>query len=259
MIKIASLDNYTWDDISTMEYGYQIKLGDTKTIDCGTYGTRLFDIIGINHDLSDSLTFMSRTLFGPVAISDGTNEDAFRGSSGNIEAYLDSIVEQMPEDLQNILVTVLKYYNITSTLTGTMKARLFLPSLLEIGIDLPEDKLKYPDGKRYEYFDGTSDKLIRATDESSAEYSQWWTRTLDVDNNFYSIKTDGTYESVESTNSDIYVCPCFTIINKNKVKDRVGIKYPAEINDQTDIIDCININKYNESVDRIYYPIMFCV
>ena len=242
-----------------MEYGYQIQVGDTKTIDCGTYGIRLFDIVGVDHDVSDSLTFMSRTLFGPVAMSDGTNEDAFRGSSASLESYLDQVVLQMPEDLQGILVTVLKYYNITPTLTGTMKAKLFVPSLVELGINLSEDKLKYPDGKTYEYFDGTNDKLIRSVDDSSSEYNQWWTRTLDTDNKFYTIKNDGTYESVESTNSDVYVCPCFTIINKNKVKDRVGIKYPAVISDQTDVLDSININKYNEAIDRIYYPIMFCI
>lgn len=159
------------------------------SINCGTYGTHNFRLVGVNHDDLVSggkagLSFFCEDCIGTSMLKSGdsSNSNGFPSHNTTMMTYLTNVFNAMPQEWRSAIKAVKKEYGKSSSTKDTMTFNnLWLASMYEIGFTNSANSNYYePDsGKTYAYFkdapaSGASPKRVR-NNGSSAAY--WWLRS----------------------------------------------------------------------------------
>ena len=173
-------------------YGWNI--GDTIAIKLSTGQNIDFRIIGFNHDnKADGSGKAGITLESTTCLNDSpyfysTTGAKWVGSS--VRTTLKSTVkDRLPQDWQNVIITVAKGYTDYNQTTGANASlkysndSLFILSTIEIN---PNGTENQPTGSTtYEYYSVDS-AALRAKD------ANWWTRSIGYNYGIIKVMTDGT-------------------------------------------------------------------
>ena len=226
-----NLDNCTWDSLENLS---NVSVGDTKEMDFWIFGTHELTVAGIDYLCHDSITFIT----DPITSSMMSRYYVVGGlgKADSMLSTLDEIVDQFNYDLVSHLPKLGYRYKVNGK-SFRRSMRVTIPSMDCI----------YGDGK-LPFFNESSHLKSNCA---------WWTSDFG-DGKFYAISGDGR---VIQSNPDesLGVRLLLTYVKRNVDRlNYVGIRYPDIIGD-TDVVDCITFNSSMENVDKVYYPLMFCI
>ena len=217
LVSAGEIDNY--------------KVGDTKTVDLGTYGTHTLRIANTSTPSECSTKGFSQTAcgfvleFADIIISHKMNDTATNvggwPASGMYTFVNNDIYNALPSDLKNVMIdtTVVSGHGTEDAANFTSTDKLYLFSPMEIYTDFPE---KYIDGDSAKTLTRTLDYYVTrgvTVSNNSAAIKKlnsnaygWWLRTADLyyNNFFYLIYNNGLFTD---TNASITfgVSPAFRI------------------------------------------------
>ena len=209
--ELKPLENYSWDEIANIiEKGfadYYFKDGDTKSATLYTGEEIVCRVIGINHDIlaktrkKQSVTFMF-FVDGEFEMNElNTNIGGWTDSKMRTK-YMQRFYKLLPEDLQRVIKTVVKFTsqgNKSSVICET-EDKLFIPSAIEVS-----GECEYSadgEGEQYSFFKNGG-KLPE----------KWfWLRSpyLSSSNSFCYWSSNG-YVNYYSASSTCYCPLCFCI------------------------------------------------
>ena len=235
-VKLTQFENDSWSTIAAnVKSGKtdQYKIGDTKTVDLGTFGTHTIRIAN-KSECTNGET--SETACGfVVEFADIITEHEFNSTYTNVGGWKDSelrtyindtIYKSLPSDLQNVITEtkVISGHGKTPRETNfETQDKLYLLSSEEIYGDL--SSLSYA---KYDTSVGTSKQLDYYKNQgvtassyagakkqyngSNSDYSNWWLRSANSSGstNFFHVKGDGDLVGSSASNSH-GVSPAFRI------------------------------------------------
>ena len=226
-----NLTKYSWDELEDIK---NISVGDTKELDFRVFGTHKLTVAATDYFCHDSITFIT----DPITSSMMSKYYVVGGLSkaDSLLSTVDEIVNQFNYDLISHLPMLGYKYKVNSrVLYRSMRATV--PS-----VDYLVGDNRLP--------------LFNNTNKLKSDYA-WWTSDFN-NGKFYYVSTNGR---IGQANPDetLSVRLLLTYVKNNVDRlNYVGIKYP-DIIGTTDILDCITFNSSMERVDKVYYPMMFCI
>ena len=226
-----NLDKYTWNNLEDL---FNVSVGDTKNVDFRRFGTHELTIAGIDYFCHDSITFITdiitNSIMSKYYVVGGLSK------ADSLLSTIDEIVNQFDYDL----ISHLPVINYNYVVDGKLLHRSMRVAVPTIDYLVGDNKLPLFNNSYY----------LRSN------YT-WWTSDFE-NNKFLTISDDG---KVSDANPDenLGIRLLLTYVKNNVDRlNYVGIKYPDVIGD-TNIIDCVTFNSSMEKVDKIYYPLMFCI
>lgn len=195
----------TWEQILQAEqdgtYSTKYSVGDTKSIDLGTYGTHLMEIVAFDADeLADGtgnakITWISKNIITKHSInSSGGVSGGWPGTE--MRTWLiGTILSAIPSDIQGAIKEVNKTYDAT----GISTDKIWIPSYREVGYGANAHEESGPIYSAR--FTDDNSRKKRLVGGNSPEY--WWLRTKSESTRFYSVPENGasTYNIINVTSS----------------------------------------------------------
>lgn len=178
-------------------------VGDTRTIDMGTYGSHSFTCIAVNQDVDQEGNAVATTWLCDdiVALQAPNTSDNANGGweTSKVRALCASMLSSMPIDLQKAVKTVAKG-NTSGYGAATTYDKVWIPSESEVSSSYSGE------GALYSPLDSSS---ARVRKYNSSAYS-WWLRSVYFSYYFWSVTSSGVLsDSVASVS--LGVVPGFCI------------------------------------------------
>ena len=206
-------------------------VGDTRTIDIGTYGTHTLRIANTSTTSECSTTGFSQSACGfVVEFADIITTHNMNSSITNVGGWPASgmytfvnndIYNALPSDLKNVIIntTVVSSHGSEDTANFTSTDKLYLLAPKEIYTDFPGSYAKYDTAndltRTLDYYKAqgattSSYSSVIKKNGTSADY--WWLRSADSSSTgyFYGVNSSGHFIT-GSANSVIGVSPAFRI------------------------------------------------
>ena len=224
----------SWETIITAVKENNISkynVGDTKTIDMGTYGTHTLRIANTSTPSECSTEGFSQTACGFVLeFADIITTSKMNDTETNVGGWPGSsmytfvnndIYNALPSELKNGIIdtTVVSSHGKTDTSNFTSTDKLYLLSTAEVWAQGSSNTINYDTSrdvtKQLDYYKnlGTStSNYSGAIKKNETSTSVWWLRSAYSDdfNNFYDVSHRGDWSS-NSANSTYGVSPAFRI------------------------------------------------
>ena len=226
-----NLDKYTWDNLEDL---FNVSVGDTKNVDFRKFGTHELTVAGIDYFCPDSITFIT----DPITSSMMSEYYVVGGLSkaDSLLSTIDEITNQFDYDLMSHLPMLGYEYKVE----GKILHRSMRATVPAVDYLVGDNKLPLFNKSYY----------LKSN-------CAWWTADFE-DDKFYNVSAEGKIGKANPDES-LGVRLLLTYVRNNVDRlNYVGIKYPDVIGD-TDVLDCITFNSSMERVDKVYYPLMFCI
>lgn len=224
----GTLQGATWQQInyiSTNGLAQQyFAVGDEKTITLSTGENITFVILGFDHDdLADGtgksgITFGMKNLLYDYYVMNGsaTNNGGW-GNSTMRNSTMQTLLLQLPTDLQSVIKSVTKNYSQGQGTSATSQSvdKLWLLSMSEIyaSNEIPTEYLQ--EGTQYEYWankignaspNNATEGVIKYMNDGQSYAEYWWTRSAsNINDGFGLINSNGFGVSYASNDSMVSV------------------------------------------------------
>ena len=208
-------------------------VGDTKTIDLGTYGTHTIRIANKSTPTECSNTGFSQSACGFVLefadiitrhnMNDGYATNLGGWPASSMYAFVNNdIYNAIPDEIKNAIIdtTVVSGHGSRNDDNFTSTDKLYLLSTAEIWTQGSSDTIDYDSARdntrQLDYYSslGTStSNYSGAIKKDESGDSWWWLRTAYSNNYlyFYDVNTSGVQSGHKSSNATIGVSPAFRI------------------------------------------------
>ena len=198
-------------------------IGDTKTINMGTYGTHTIRIANTTRPIECDTTGFSQTACGFVLeFTDLITTHAMNStetSNGgwpamNLRTFLNNdILNSLPSDLQSVIIStqVVSGHNDTETTNYTSTDKLYLLSIQELFGDQSSGETAAALTRQLDYYKSVNTTSSNAF-PADKDRSSWWTRTVSLSykNTFMMIDPFGLIASGSPTYQE-GISPAFRI------------------------------------------------
>lgn len=226
-----NLDNCTWNKLETLT---NVSVGDTKSIDLGTFGIHELTVAGIDYFCHDSITFITDTVTSSMMskyyVAGGLSK------ADSLLSTIDNIVKSFSYNLTSHLPRIDYEYMVD----GKKLRRSMIATVPSVNCLVVDNKLP----------------LFNDLSNLKSDCA-WWTSDFE-NGKFYDVSMNGKISQANPDES-LGVRLLLTYVKNNVDRlNYVGIRYPDIIGD-TDVIDCIAFNSSMENFDKVYYPLMFCI
>ena len=225
--KVQIFSEDSWDTIVAnirAGKGGEYKVGSTRTISMGTYGTHTLRIANTSTPSECSTSGFSQSACGFVLefadiitskAMNGTNKGGWPATS--LRTFVNSyIYNALPSELRNVIIdtTVVSGHGNKDTANFTSIDKLYLLAPKELntnwanGYDTTKDSTRQLD-----YYKNIGTNNGGAIKKNSVTASNWWLRTADSHSNsiFYYVQKTGFLGSEYTSSSSIGVSPAFRI------------------------------------------------
>ena len=198
-------------------------IGDTKTINMGTYGTHTIRIANTTRPIECDTTGFSQTACGFVLeFTDLITTHAMNSTetsnggwpSMNLRTFLNNdILNSLPSDLQSVIIStqVVSGHNDTETTNYTSTDKLYLLSIQELFGDQSSGETAAALTRQLDYYKSVNTTSSNAF-PADKDRSSWWTRTVSLSykNTFMMIDPFGLIASGSPTYQE-GISPAFRI------------------------------------------------
>ena len=198
-------------------------IGDTKTINMGTYGTHTIRIANTTRPIECDTTGFSQTACGFVLeFTDLITTHAMNSTetsnggwpSMNLRTFLNNdILNSLPSDLQSVIIStqVVSGHNDTETTNYTSTDKLYLLSIQELFGDQSSGETAAALTRQLDYYKSVNTTSSNAL-PADKDRSSWWTRTVSLSykNTFMMIDPFGLIASGSPTYQE-GISPAFRI------------------------------------------------
>ena len=176
------------------------KVGDTKTIDMGSYGTHTLRIANTSTPSECSTSGFSQTAcgfvleFADIITTHNMNDSGYNNgwSSSSMRTFVNNdIYNALPSDLKNGIIntTVISGYNSSSTTNLISNDKLYLLSTSEV------------------WTQGTSNKITNATNDSTRQLDYYKNLEVSTTKGSGAIKKNGTDSAIWWLRTSTYYSP----------------------------------------------------
>ena len=233
----VSFSTDSWETIATAVREGNISkynVGDTKTIDMGTYGTHTLRIANMSTPSECSTTGFSQTACGFVLeFADIITDHAMNDTDTNVGGWPASsmytfvnndIYNALPSELQNVIIdtTVVSSHGSDDTNNFTSTDKLYLLASGEVWSDWKTNTSN--SGPSYDtainltrtldYYEMqgvTQNSCDGAIKENGYRGFWWWLRTASSTKEFHRVDGDGYWDTDFASDTNLSVSPAFRI------------------------------------------------